>query len=149
MPLLHLPYIAAIFGLDGPLFSLLMSGAAMCFAATITISALYFKHQRQKLWHETARIALEKGQPVPPMPSGRNNVQLNLRSETNDNHDLRAGLILVGVGFGIFLFFNAVAGRQVGYLGAIPGFIGVALLLHRLLTALFVSKKPDPTRPPQ
>ena len=37
-------------------------------AAIIIVSGLFFQHRKRLMWHETARIALEKGQPLPPVP---------------------------------------------------------------------------------
>ena len=115
------------------------------FILAIVASALYFKHQRQKLWHETARLALEKGQPLPPMSPEK---KFDHERQNLNQHDLRAGLILIAAGAGIFLFFNAVAGPQVAYLGVIPGFVGVALLLHSIITKLSAPKNSDSKLPP-
>ena len=99
-------------------------------------TALYFKYQRQRLWHETARIALEKGQPLP----------VNSAKDEQESHsprarnDLRTGMILIAVSVGLMLTpwrFNGL--EQVNGLwfgAAIPGCIGVALLLNALLTAV-------------
>ena len=88
--------------------------------------------QRHQLWHETARIALEKGQPLPPMPA---DVAPPPPTEDKPANDIRTGLILIATGAGLFLFLNALVGRGLGLVGAIPGFIGVALLLFGLLNA--------------
>lgn len=100
------------------------------FVCLIVAIALYSKHRQQQLWHETARLALEKGQPLPPPPA---------RGTSHPNHernDLRAGVILIAVSAGIFVFFRAVTATQAAYLAAIPGFIGVALVLLAVLNAL-------------
>jgi hypothetical protein len=88
--------------------------------------------RRHQLWHETARVALEKGQPLPPMPA---DVAPPPPSDTKPGNDIRTGLILIATGAGLFLFLNALVGRGLGLVGAIPGFIGVALLLFGLLNA--------------
>jgi len=96
---------------------------------------MYFHHRRQAMWHETARIALEKGQPLPPLQD-----QETSQQRENKCNDFRTGLVLVAVGAGLYLFLNAFLGPSFGLVGAIPGFIGVALLLFALLNALFSRK---------
>jgi hypothetical protein len=54
-------------------------------------------------------------------------------------------LVLIGVGAGIYLFFTSVGAAEARFLGAIPGFIGVALLLNALFIALLPRKDPLPT----
>src|ERR1019366_1256302 len=81
-----------------------------------------FAHRRHEMWHETARVALEKGQPLPPLPDDMQQ-QRQPRVRAEGTNDLRSGLILIGVGAGLYLFLNALAGRGLGLVGAMPGFI--------------------------
>lgn len=83
------------------------------------ISGVSYAKKEQKLWHETARIAIENGQPVPTNPSNKRN--------GGKRNDIRVGLILIAVGAGVYIFLNAVAGAQLANVGGIPGLIGVAL----------------------
>lgn len=101
---------------------------------------MYFHHRRQALWHETARIALEKGQPLPPLQDGENSP-----ANTPKESDFRAGLVLIAVGAGLYFFLNALIGPAFGLIGAIPGFIGVALLLYASLNAVLKRKDTTPT----
>jgi small-conductance mechanosensitive channel len=108
-----------------------------------------FAHRRHELWHETARVALEKGQPLPPLPDDMQPKQPPPACAEKAN-DLRSGLVLIAVGAGLYLFLGSLAGRSLGLVGAIPGFIGVALLLNALLSATFRRKDTPPTTlPPQ
>ena len=100
---------------------------------------MYFHHRRQAMWHETARIALEKGQPLPPLQDAEPEKPEEMR-----HNDFRGGLVLVAVGAGLYLFLNAFLGPAFGLIGVIPGFIGVALLLYGLLNLLFKSKDVPP-----
>jgi len=113
----------------------------------IAVSAMHFQNQQKLAWHQTARVALEKGQPVPPMPggsaacdAGENETDSLAKREQQQRNDLRAGLILIGVGGGLFLMLRALTGGAVQYVGAIPGFIGVAMVVHALLDRMFMPK---------
>ncbi|MDX2186249.1 MAG: DUF6249 domain-containing protein [Opitutaceae bacterium] len=90
--------------------TLLIPALAILMGPAIVFIVFRAKRERERLWHETARIAIEKGQPLPPMPadlSGANEV--NISSLINQSRvrtpfrDLRAGLLLGGLGAGLFL----------------------------------------------
>jgi Domain of unknown function (DUF6249) len=144
-------------------FALLIPILGIVFGCGLPIAIvgllLYFKHRKEVLWHETARLALEKGQPIPARPDGEFSLAdqppptadlaewRRLQRASRRWRDLRAGLILVAIGAA---FFFAHAGRIFGGTSEImfPGYIlvglGVALLLNALLSALFSGKKPAP-----
>jgi hypothetical protein len=137
-------HFAGILGLGAPeLIVILIVMAFPIFVIAIVATALFFKHRQRQMWHETARMALEKGQPLPPAPVGNLHALVRVRSEQND---IRAGLILIAAGIGIAVFFNGLGSRDMVGVGAIPGFIGVALLLFGLLSP---KKSPTENRPPQ
>src|SRR4051812_31365459 len=101
-------------GLEG----IIIPSLAFVFASAIIISAMYFKHQRRRMWHDTARLALEKGQPLPAMPNDDGRYR-------GRRSDVRSGLVLIAVGVGLFLMFGANPDRHgPGFVGAIPGLIG-------------------------
>ena len=94
---------------------------------------LYFRHRRQKLLHETIRLMIEKGQPIPPellngpaIPPEMMNNPWNVFPARVRN-DLRRGLIWVGVGLALLL--GHVSGPGLGNVGLIPLFIGLAYLI--------------------
>jgi hypothetical protein len=132
--------------------------AGIILAGVITVTAMYFKHQRERQWHETARLALEKGQPIPaPPPHGPYGSSHILKRDANgpapqdeiSPHDVRGGLVLVGTGIGLWLMLAAIDER-LRFIGAIPGCIGVALLLYAAGRAIFSRKSNDSDRrPPQ
>ncbi|HWA28363.1 MAG TPA: DUF6249 domain-containing protein [Lacunisphaera sp.] len=116
---------------------------------TFTILLIYFGlkfvQRRQELWHETARLALEKGQPLPPLPR-----DMQHEKHPDEHSDFRTGLIMIATGTGLYLFFYYFMGTRLAFVGAIPGLIGVALLLFAIFNALFGCKKsPSADRPPQ
>ncbi len=103
--------------------------------AAIVFFSLNYKNQRDRMWHETARIALEKGQPIPP------------RSDEPAHRDPRlkalglfiAGTTQLGVGTAMHFFGRP---HLPAFIGPMIGFSGVALLLSGML-ALFLTRKND------
>jgi hypothetical protein len=121
-----------------PFIPITAIAGGLALTGVIIVFGLKFAQRRQELWHETARIALEKGQPLPPLPA-----DMRHEKHPNKNSDFRAGLILVATGAGLYLFFASFL-PALRFLAAIPGFIGVALLLYAALSALFARKgQPD------
>jgi hypothetical protein len=135
---------ASLFNLPAWSVAVIVPVAGMVFGGVMAISAMYFKNRERQLWHETARIALEKGQPLPVSDDapecGRPGA-----SRRPAHRDLRAGLVLLGLGAGLFLFLQSVDDGKAAYVGAIPGFIGVSLLLYYFITAIFSPKQATPT----
>jgi hypothetical protein len=103
----------------------------------IIIFGLRHAQRTQELWHETARLALEKGQPLPPTPDELR--QRTARERFQD--DFRNGLVMVATGVGLYLFLNAFIGKALAYVGAIPFLVGLAMLLHAGLSAWFNRKQ--------
>jgi hypothetical protein len=102
--------------------------------------------RRQQMWHDTARVALEKGQPLPPMPADVAPPKADPTPRARN--DVRTGLILIAVGAGLYVFLGTLVGRGLGLVGAIPGFIGIALFLFGLVEAFSGPKNnPPPDQP--
>lgn len=119
-------------------------------AAIILVPTILRFRERERL-HETLRIALEKGQPIPPdlvsALSSPARVPSAASPAPSAERDLRVGLTLLFVGIGIAaagyalylgigVFSEAgawITGECVAAAGAIPGFIGIAhLILWRM-----------------
>ena len=90
----------------------------------IVALVLVFRHRRQKLVHETMRLMIEKGLPVPPE-------LINPPPPAKPpKSDLRRGLIWLGLGLGL------LAGMRITFdgegpwaLALIPAFVGAAYLI--------------------
>lgn len=142
---LNLPSALALLNLQPWSISIIIPVAGMVFAGVIIVTTMYFNHRRTELWHQTARLALEKGQPLPPAPEG---VHLNVAANSVSSNQPRwrgyliGGLINVGIGLGLFFALSQIPGTDfnLGYFGCIPGFIGAALLLGAVIEA-FASRK--------
>jgi hypothetical protein len=123
-------------------------------AAVIVVAGIISSTKKRQMWHDTARLAIEKGQPLPPMPRTDEELEntpppgvsladwetVRLARERQGN--IKAGLILIAVGIGLYVMLHG----QGAYASAIPGFIGVALLLNAVLTRPTVL--PPSPRPP-
>lgn len=133
------------------LAAILIPIALLSLATTIVVSAIYFHNRRREMWHQTARLALEKGQPIPPLPDvEQHERRITTPPREQAANDIRAGLICIGVGAALYLFLGALIGPAFAYIGAIPGFVGIALLLFGF-ARLFAERKNSTTddRPPQ
>lgn len=97
----------------------------------------YFRHQRRRLWHETMRLALEKGQPLPA------NLVETPRREREGQSNVRPGLVLIGIGLAFFL----ALGGHARYFSTVPAFIGIALLLTAFIEKGSTKKSPDADKP--
>ena len=96
------------------------TGLVASFAMPVLLVAiiLYYKHRKQRLTHETIARLAEKGLPVPP--------EL-LQPPAHSYAGLRGGLMLVGLGIALVVFFQQIRGPW--SIGLIPGLIGAALIL--------------------
>lgn len=140
----YLAYLASFLGLGGVEMSVIIVVFSLIFGAIMGIAGMIFAHQKQKLWHETTRLALEKGQPVPVDTSEMEPSRPSTGQP--EQHDLRGGLVLIAVGVGSYIFLSAIATHQVALLAYIPGLIGVALIVHWLLMNL-LSRNSTPRNP--
>jgi small-conductance mechanosensitive channel len=139
---IHLPHFLADIS-NLPWVAIIAVGGGMLVAIVVIVGGLIIAHHRQKLWHETARLALEKGQPLPVQQDVIQNRQTD-QPASGPGRDLRAGLILIAVGAGLYIFLGSLVGQRLGFVGAIPGFIGLALLLYALLSSFSKDKDAPP-----
>lgn len=101
---------------------------ALALGAVAIVVSMKAKLEREKFRHETIRMALEKGQALPP--EFLNPAQF--ARPDHPNADRRNGLVLIAIGVGLFVVLRALnhGYPQVSWLGLIPGVIGAALLLN-------------------
>lgn len=115
------------------------------FVVCLVLISGFFRHRRQELWHQTARLALEKGQPLPAAAMAGDRETRRCDRRWGPWGELRRGLVLVAVGVALYFCLNADA-RD---FAAIPAFIGVAYLLLGLFGVLRAGKssRPDDGEP--
>src|SRR5688572_14060971 len=83
----------ALLGLGATELAVLIAIAGMILGGTMGIAAIFFHYQRQRMRHETVRIAIEKGQPVPAF--AEHTTFHSPPNEDRGRRDLRSGLVLV------------------------------------------------------
>jgi hypothetical protein len=140
------PVLAAV-GEYIPIFGMLIPITVMFIVMLIVVAGQHFKNQSRKMWHETARIALEKGQPVPIAPSAfppaiEEALGKKLGDRPSGRGDVKAALILIAIAAGMYLGFEDLK-HDASFVIYVPGFIGVALLLNALITFLTNTKNPE------
>ena len=89
----------------------------------ILLLVFYFSSRKRRQKMELVQSYLQANQPVPE----------HVMAEFAGNGietPLRKGLIAMGLGLGLGIFLSAIAGPDVGAVGLIPFFIGVARVAH-------------------
>jgi len=121
---------------------------ALIFGFVIVIVAIrsWRRIRQQKLWHETLRLSLEKGQPLPPdalsygagggLACGR-----GLRGRPWC--DIRRGLIWIAAGLALYY---ALPGEHHVW-SLVPMFVGAAFLVCGLIGILRSDNTPDQKDP--
>ncbi|NKB37330.1 MAG: hypothetical protein GKR93_09200 [Gammaproteobacteria bacterium] len=89
----------------------------------IIAAVLYASYRKKRLMHETINQYVASGKDIPP------EVLQGLQKETAPKNNLHRGLIMSGLGLGIFLCFVIIGAIPAAALGLIPLFIGLAQLL--------------------
>jgi hypothetical protein len=144
---LHLPILANTY--PPFVYALMVPVAALVFAMLVIGIGAYFRNKEDQRRHETARLALERGQPVPGFAepwqrSGAYNV-----SPKSWIGLMAGGMINLAVGIGLYFTLVSIPGAYVArYCSLIPGLVGVALLACALIVALSSRSKSDAGGPP-
>lgn len=102
----------------------------------------FFQWQRQKLWHETARLALEKGQPVPPAGPDPETARYYRRRRRGGIFDFRRGIVLLALGAG--LYFSR--GDKMYSYAIIPIILGAAFIVMGVISHFASDKTGDRDR---
>ncbi len=102
-------------------------GTIFGFTAIIVVASMYMGHRARQMRHETIRLALEKGQPLPPEVLG----------PPRQDKTRGVRLIALGIGLGVFLYLlnpSTTHGHHVWAVGFILVAIGIGHLLSHWLT---------------
>ena len=151
-PLLPPPFLGLI-DVSEHVIGLVALVGSMGFVAVMGVAVFYFQSKKRQMWHETARIALEKGQPLPPWPKTDEELKLvpppgaslaeweAMRRAREVRGGVKGGLILIAVGAGLYIMMQG----QGILIGAIPGLIGVALIVNALIEKFAAGNRPPGT----
>lgn len=120
--------------IDMDLTPVLVVSIVFLTSAIMVATVFYFVHRAKELRHETIRLALEKGQPLPLE-------LLEGSGRKTPRNDLNSGVKAVFIGLGLSLFFYFVH-RELWPVGLIPLFVGFGHLAAHALTG-----RPQPGSP--
>ena len=105
----------------------------------VIVAPRYFKSREREALQATLRAAIEKGQPLPPEVIDA--ISHDARPMPSAGRDLRAGIIWLGVAFGLVGCAYALGYSEDAAdafwptlaFAAFPGFIGLAYIVMSLL----------------
>lgn len=89
----------------------------------IVAVVLYFSYRKKRLMHDTIDQYVTSGKDIPP------EVLKGLQKEIMPKNNLHRGLVMSGIGLGIFACFAVIGVLEAAAFGLIPLFIGLAQLL--------------------
>lgn len=144
LPTALLAVLPALARADEMIAPIGVSGVVFGFTAIIVGIVAYGRYRSQRLRHETIRMALEKGQLLPPDLLDR--AASSRYARNSPERDLRRGLVLLAVGLGssLCLRFSETFGQESSWaVGFIPGLIGVAYLVAYALGRGGSTPKPE------
>ncbi|CAM2765960.1 hypothetical protein EJ082_15875 [Brevundimonas diminuta] len=118
--------------MDG--FEILIPLAPFLMVVAIVVIPAWLKSRERREMQATLRTAIEKGQPLPPEVIETISKE-NVKPPATAARDLRTGVILLAVAFGIGIFGYAVSFAEMDAyypivgIAAIPGMIGLAFII--------------------
>lgn len=130
---------AVLGSFNGPpiMYVMLVPIMVIVIFAIIVVINMALKNQERERWHETARLAIQKGVPLPPMPEDAQAVDVPRSRHKQRMGLITSGLVNIGVGFGVFLGLSHIDGvGGVRFWGLIPSLIGIALVLAAVIDIL-------------
>jgi hypothetical protein len=141
----------------GPIIMIIAMSMTLAIPVIAIVMHYTNRNQREKLWHETARVALEKGQPVPPRPLTDEDIRNQPPPGVNPEQwwrerrarkrekDLTGGFVLLGLGIAMVVAGHTRFGHgDMVFPGCILVGLGGAMLAGRFFSG------DDPSgRPPQ
>lgn len=103
---------------------LLIFGTPVMIVALVSFNG----YRRRKLLHDNVNQLITQGKDIPPQLFDY------FEGSGNSNNSLKNGLVLIATGIGTLISLSILAGLEVGSIGLIPLFLGLAYLLTWKLT---------------
>jgi hypothetical protein len=106
--------------------------------AAIVIVPRYYKSLERTKLADTLRIAIEKGQPIPPEMIEA--MARDTKPVPSPDRDMRRGIVWLGLAIGLAAFGGAMSFEEPDWfypmigIAAFPGFIGLAFIVIALFT---------------
>lgn len=141
----------AEFDVSGRVFGLIMALAGMGFGLTMAVMGMRHEAEKRRQRNELIRVALEKGQPVPPAVLGESSNDDALSShdpERSIRNARKSGIIMIFVSVGMVAFFLGMNMGQIAWVAAFPAAVGLAQLVNAQMDAAELRRKPrTPSNP--
>lgn len=122
-----------------PLAGILFAAFAVSVPVLIVIVVLVFAQKKRRQRAELVARFIESGQEVPRELLVDHAEPADMGGEPN----LRRGVLLMGIGLGLLIALGVLAGWQIGALGLIPFFIGLARVVIWKLEGGSVARQAD------
>jgi hypothetical protein len=124
--------------LDPGVLTMLIPIVALLIPIVAIGGGLYYRWNRDKLVHETIRLMVEKGQPIPPELLASENcsprrISGGLAPRRDPKSLLRQGLGAIFAGLGLIAMFLVMDHGMLWAIGMVPFAVGVGLLVAWLL----------------
>jgi hypothetical protein len=135
-----------------PLAGMMIPIVILALVIGLVATVMYFRGKERERWHETIRLSIEKGQPVPKLQEELGGplaeaLSARLAPESRSRQRMRlvtGGLVNIAIGIGLYFGLSEVPDAHFArFFALIPGLIGVALLLSALIDALLSNKHTD------
>jgi hypothetical protein len=131
--------------MDEDTFAIFIPIVAIVMSLSIPIVYMLVDYRRRRdlvdAHHRERMAAIERGMEIPPLPE-------SLYKPNRRPRHLLTGMIWFFLGAGIFVSLGALAGREVGFLGFVPGGVGIAYLLYYLIEGRHERTEAGESSPP-
>lgn len=138
LALFDLPTLAE-FDVSGRVFGLVMALAGMGFGLTMAVMGMRHEAEKRRQRNELIRIALEKGQPVPPAVLGESGNDDEIATPSDPDRSIRnarkSGVILLCVSAAMVLFFRGMGLGAIVWVAVFPLAVGAAQLINAQMDA--------------
>jgi hypothetical protein len=143
---MHILFKSSLASMQPVMWVMMVPIAVVFIMGVVAIVAIALKNLEQARWHETARLAIAKGVPVPSAPLSPLCLNIPMTRHRQRMGLITAGLVNIGIGIAVYIGMSAInAAREAHFFGLIPCFVGAALILGAFIDMLLSPKIPQPS----